>query len=221
MVSYLLFELMKLTRNSIRYILISLLDVSLVYVICEHFGFSGVIASVVCGMFFSYSMDKMKRTAAVIDPENFYGDFWEIIESILNSVLFVMIGLLVLNMKLSPYAAVLVPAALLILIFSRAIGVLVSTILTGKKIPGNYSLPEFVVLMTWSALKGGLSMALAIETAEYLPEGIYTIFSNVAYVTIFFTVLVQGLTVKRVYFGLEKQKANRLSKSNTAERKQS
>ena len=221
MVSYLLFELMKLTRNSIRYILISLLDVSLVYVICEHFGFSGVIASVVCGMFFSYSMDKMKRTAAVIDPENFYGDFWEIIESILNSVLFVMIGLLVLNMKLSPYAAVLAPAAILILVFSRSIGVLVSTILTGKKIPGNYNLPEFVVLMTWSALKGGLSMALAIETAEYLPESIYTIFSNVAYVTIFFTVLVQGLTVKRVYFGLEKQKAKRLSKSNTAERNQS
>ena len=212
LVSYILFSLMKLTRDPVKYILISLLDVSAVYVICEHFGFSGVIASVVCGMFFSYSMEKMKRTVTVVDPENFYGDFWEIIESILNSVLFVMIGLLVLNMKMSPWAPIIVPAALIILILSRGAGVLVSTILTGKKIPGNYNLKEFVVLMTWSALKGGLSMALAIETAEYLPDKVYQIFSNVAYTTIFFTVLVQGLTIKKVYFALEKHKADRLSR---------
>ena len=140
LVSYVFFRLMKLTRNPVRYILISLLSVSSIYAICEHFGFSGVIASVVCGMYFSYSMDKIKRTAAVIDPENFYGDFWEIIESILNSILFVMIGLLVLSMKLSPFAVIVIPASLLILILSRANGVFVSTILTGKKIPGNYDL---------------------------------------------------------------------------------
>ncbi|MCR5249888.1 MAG: sodium:proton antiporter [Lachnospiraceae bacterium] len=216
-VSYVLFRLMKLTRNPVRYILISLLDVSSVYVICEHFGFSGVIASVVCGMYFSYAMGGIKRNAAVIDPENFYGDFWEILENILNSILFVMIGLLVLDMKLSVFTAVVIPAGLLILVFSRGAGVLVSTILTGKKIPGNYDLGEFVVLMTWSALKGGLSMALALETAEYLPPEVYVIFTNVAYVTIFFTVLVQGLTVKRVYFALEKHKANRLSKRKISE----
>lgn len=220
LVSYVFFRLMKLTRNPVRYILISLLSVSSIYAICEHFGFSGVIASVVCGMYFSYSMDKIKRTAAVIDPENFYGDFWEIIESILNSILFVMIGLLVLNMKLSPFAIVVIPASLLILILSRANGVFVSTILTGKKIPGNYDLGEFVILMTWSALKGGLSMALALETAEYLPDNVYQIFTNVAYVTIFFTVLVQGLSIKRVYFALEKHKALRLSKRDNKERVQ-
>jgi len=220
-VSYILFSLMKLTRDPVRYILISLLDVSSVYVICEHFGFSGVIASVVCGMFFSYSMDKMKRTIVVVDPENFYGDFWEIIESILNSVLFVMIGLLVLNMHISSFAVIVIPASLMILILSRAVGVLVSSLLTGRTIPGNYSLQEFVILMTWSALKGGLSMALAIETTEYLPENVYQIFTNVAYTTIFFTVLVQGLSIKKVYFALEKHKAERLSRRNTVERKNS
>jgi len=209
-VSFLLFRLVKLTRDPIRYILISLLDVASVYMICEHFGCSGVIASVVCGMYFSYSMDKIKRTATVIDPENFYGDFWEIIENMLNSVLFVMIGLLILNMNVSVYAPVVIPAALCILIVSRAIGVFISTVLTGKKIPGNYNMTEFVVLMTWSALKGGLSMALAMETLEYLPKDVGQIFTNVTYATIFFTVLVQGLTIKNVYFALEKHKAKRL-----------
>ena len=209
-VSFLLFKLMELTRDPVRYILISLLDVASVYMICEHFGFSGVIASVVCGMYFSYSKDKIRRKAVVVDPENLYENFWEIIENMLNSVLFVMIGLLVLNMTVSSYAAAAVPLAILILIVSRAIGVFISTVLTGKKIPGNYNMGEFVTLMTWSALKGGLSMALAIETVDYLPENISELFTNVTYVTIFFTVLVQGLTVKRIYFALEEHKAKRL-----------
>ncbi len=210
-ISWLLFKLMKLTRDPVKYILISLLDVSLVYIICEHLGFSGVIASVVCGMFFSYSMDSIERSVQVIDPHNFYGDFWEILESILNSVLFVMIGMLVLNFSISRHAPIVIPAALIILILSRAIGVFISSILTRNNIPGNYNLKEFVVLMTWSALKGGLSLALAIETEQYLSVDVFNIFMNVAYVTIFFTVLVQGLTVKNVYFSLEKHKAERIA----------
>ena len=209
-VSWLLFKLMTITRDPVKYILISLLDVSSVYIICEYLGFSGVIASVVCGMYFSYSMDKMERSVMVIDPHDFYRDFWEILESILNSALFVLIGMLVLNIRISSFAPVVIPFSLLILLMSRAIGVLISSILTGNSIPGNYSLKEFVTLMTWSALKGGLSLALAIETGEYLSSDVYRIFINVTYVTIFFTVLVQGLTVKKVYFALEKHKARRL-----------
>lgn len=209
-ISWILFRLLKLTRDPVKYILISLLDVSAVYMICEHLGFSGVIASVVCGMFFSYSMNKIERSVIVVDPHNYYGDFWEIIENILNSVLFVMIGLLALDINISRYAPIVIPVSIMILILSRAIGVFISSILTKNDIPGNYSLKEFVILMTWSALKGGLSLALAFGTAEYLDNEVYNIFINVTYVTIFFTVLVQGLTVRRVYFALEKHKADRL-----------
>lgn len=216
-VSYVLFKLMVLTRDPVRYILISLLDVSAVYIICEKLGFSGVIASVVCGMYFSYAMGKMERRVKVVDPAEYYKDFWEIIESILNAVLFVMIGLLVLDIDVSTYVAIIVPAAIVIIILSRAVGVLISSLLTGKKnIPGNYNLFEFVTLMTWSALKGGLSLALAFGTKEYLSPEVYDIFINVTYVTIFFTVLVQGLTIKKVYFGLEKMKATRMQKMSMA-----
>lgn len=211
-VSFLLFKLMELTRDPVRYILISLLDVSAVYMICEHLGFSGVIASVVCGMYFSYAMGKMERRVKVVDPKEYYEDFWEILESILNAILFVMIGIMALNIRVSRFAYIVVPAAIVLIIISRAIGVFISSILTGKRIPGNYNLMEFVTLMTWSALKGGLSLALAIETAEYLAPEIFDIFVNVTYVTIFFTVLVQGLTVKKVYFALEKHKAERIKR---------
>ena len=209
-VSFLMFQLVKISRDPIRNILIAVLDVFLVYVICEHFGFSGVLASVICGFYFSYKMDKIKRLENVVDPHHFYEYFWEILEGILNSALFVMIGLVVLGTSVSRYVAIIVPVALLALILSRAGGVTISTVLTGHNIPGNYNLPEFVALMTWSALKGGLTLALALETEEYLPQPVFLIILNIAFATIFFTVLVQGLTVRRVYNGLEKLKAKRL-----------
>lgn len=213
-VSFLLFKLMEVTRDPIKYILISLLDVSLVYIICEHLGFSGVIASVVCGMYFSYAYSKIERRVKVIDTRDLYKDFWEIMESLLNAVLFVMIGLLVLNIEVSKYVFILVPAAIIANVCARSFGVAVSSILTGKKnIPGNYNVFEYVTLMTWSALKGGLSLALAFGTKEFLPKDVYDIFINVTYVTIFFTVLVQGLTVKNVYFALEKHKTARMIKN--------
>ena len=211
-VSFIMFQLVRISKDPIRNILIAVLDVFLVYIICEHFGFSGVLASVICGFYFSYKMDKIRRLETVVDPHSFYDHFWEILEGILNSALFVMIGLVVLGTPLSKYILIIAPVALVSLLISRACGVTVSTVLTGHNIPGNYNLPEFVALMTWSALKGGLSLALALETAEYLPQPVYEIFLNVAFVTIFFTVLVQGLTVRRVYGGLEKHKAKRLSR---------
>ncbi|MCR5098132.1 MAG: sodium:proton antiporter [Lachnospiraceae bacterium] len=209
-VSFLLFKLMEITRDPIKYILISLLDVSIVYLICEHLGFSGVIASVVCGMYFSRRFSKMERRAMVVDPRGFYKDFWEIMETLLNSVLFVMIGVMVFTVDVSSYAAIIIPAAIIIVVLVRAFGVMVSTLINGEKnIPGNYDLFEYVTLMTWTALKGGLSLALAISTEEFLPPDIYDVFINVTYAIIFFTVLVQGLSVKKVYFALEKHRLDR------------
>jgi CPA1 family monovalent cation:H+ antiporter len=154
-------------------------------------------------------MDRIDRRVKVIDPKEYYKDFWEILESILNATLFVMIGLMALDISVCRYAYIVVPAGIMILLISRGAGVFLSSVLTGRSIPGNYNLKEFVVLMTWSALKGGLSLALAMSTAEYLAPDIYNLFINVTYVTIFFTVLVQGLTIKNVYFKLEKHKSDR------------
>ncbi len=212
LVSFGMFQLIRISKDPIRNIIIALLNVFFVYMICEHFGFSGVLASVICGFYFSYKMDKLKRVQTVIDPHDFYENFWEILEGILNSVLFVMIGLVVLSTPVSSYALMVVPVALICLILSRAGGVTISTVLTGHNIPGNYNLPEFVTLMTWSALKGGLSLALALEVEEYLSRPVYEIILNVTFATIFFTVLVQGMTVRKVYLGLEKLKARRLSR---------
>ncbi len=215
-VSFILFRLVKRTKNPVMHIMISILDVSLCYAICEHFGFSGVIASVICGMYFASQLDKISSRRAVCDPENIYGIFWESAESILNAVLFVMIGLSLLSAELSSSILILIPSAIIIVIISRFTGVGISGLCIGRTIPGGYSLPEFVMLMTWSALKGGLSLALAMGTKEFLPPDVYLIFLNAAYITIFFTVIVQGLTTKKVYLRIEKHKAARLRRQSEA-----
>lgn len=212
-VSFLMTKLMALSRDPVRHILISLLTVSMVYGICEHFHFSGVIASVVCGMFVAAQRGKMEGRIRVEDPHERYEDFWEVSEGILNAVLFVMIGLSLLALELSPFIWALIPMTILMVVLSRFGGVLCSGLFLGKKVPGNYNLPEFVMLMTWSALKGGLSLALAMSTKSILPPQLYSIVLNVAYITIFYTVIVQGLTMKKVYYRIEAHKANRAGRS--------
>ena len=210
-VSFILFSFLRLTKDPIKHILISLTDVMLVYVICEHMGFSGVIASVVCGMCFAYMRSKINRQLAVQDSEKLYEHFWEVTDGVLNAVLFMLLGLSVMNIKLSNQIIIILPMAIVIVIISRYVGVRTCTFfMERKRIPGNYTSREFAMLMTWSALKGGLSLALALGTKELLSNEIYLIVLNTTYITIFFTVLIQGLTTKQVYRAIEKKKNNRI-----------
>ena len=210
-ISFVLFKLVKMTNEPIIHILISLLDVSLSYVICEHFGFSGVIASVVCGMYFSYGMNKIKRWKEVVDSKELYEDFWHVIETLLNSVLFVLVGLSIVSMNLNLEILMIIPIAILLNLFARYVGVSISTMFLKKeKIPSKYSFKEFVMLSTWTGLKGGISLALLLSVKDELPEIAYLILLNVTIVTILFTTIVQGLTTNKVYKYIEKIKEKRI-----------
>lgn len=218
-VSFLLGKLLGFTRSPAKHIMISLLDVATVYLICEHFGFSGVIASVVCGMYFAYVMHKISRKRTVDDPNDIYSSFWEVADVVLNSMLFVMIGVSLLDIQFSVYLPFIVPVSILCVVLSRFMGVSLSTLFVGKKkIPSSYSLLEFVTLMTWSALKGGLSLALAMSTSEFLEPELYLLVLNTTYVTIFFTVIVQGLSVKLGYRKIEEHKARRMRRESLTEK---
>ena len=212
-VSFLLFELFKRSRKPMNHIFISLFAVSSIYVICEGWGFSGVIASVICGMYFSYATEKISRYRQVVDPGDTYAQFWDSIDGILNSVLFVLIGISVVRLPLLQNLWIIAAAAVVIGLGSGAAGVALPALLSPDRvIPGGYSLWEFVALMTWSALKGGLSLALVLSTRAFLKPELYNILLDAAYVTIFFTVVVQGLTTKRVYRLIERHKARRIQK---------
>lgn len=197
-VSAVCFLLIRATKDPIKHILISMFAVALSYYICEEYGFSGVIASVVCGIYFSTMMDKYKATNADMDPSDYYKDFWKIIDTFLNYVLYVLIGLSFVFLIKIKYIVVIAIAAVLFNIIARFIGVWISTMACGQ-LPQGYRIETFTALMTWSGLKGGLCLALAISAADFLPSDVYPFILFVTYVTILFTTVVQGLTVGRLY----------------------
>lgn len=215
LVSYVLHKLLRKTNNPILHILISLLDVSLSYVICDDFGFSGVISSVVCGMYFSYQDKKIERWKEVVDSKELYSDFWNIMENLLNSMLFVLVGFSILSMKMSSLILVFVPIAIILNLLSRYTGVRVATLLIGNKnIPSKYDANEFSLLLTWSGLKGGLSLALALTTKAILPIESYEIILNIIMITILFTTIVQGLIVGKMYKYIESKKEKRYTEKS-------
>lgn len=210
-VSFVLFKLLRATDNPMFHIFISLLDVTSAYLICERLGCSGVIASVVCGLYFSRNMAKNEEWRRVVDPKDWYEDFWHVADTMFNSVLFILIGLAVWNVPKHRYLILLILSAVAINFIARYAGVGISSLIIGrKKIPNRYSIGEFTMLMTWSALKGGLSLALAISTREFLPEDAYQVILIMTCVTMYFTIVVQGLTTGKVFSMVEKWKADRV-----------
>jgi len=197
-ISVVFFKLLEITEDPIKHIIISLIAVILCYTLCEHFGFSGAIASVICGIFFSSKHDVYKEKNPDVDKCDWYDDFWKIVDTLMNYVLYVMIGLsfvYVVNVK---NAIIIAAAVIVINLIARFIGVFVSSVLVRNN-PGNYSNKNLTLLLTWSGLKGGLCLALGMSTGNYLPVNVYNYFLIVCFGIICFTTIVQGLTVSKVY----------------------
>ncbi len=69
---------------------------------------------------------------------------------------------------------------------------------------------EFTTLLTWSGLKGGLSLALALTLKGVLNSSEYLIIVNTVLVTILFTTIVQGLTIGKVYKEIERKREEKV-----------
>ena len=198
--SYILFRLIKYTKNPNMHILISLLNVSFCYLVCEDFGFSGVISAVVSGIYFSYQNKKCERWKKVVDPSNLYTDFWNIIDELLNKSLFVLIGLSAFLIPISPKIIWIIPIAIIVNFISRYLSVKVTGTIIGKSdIPNNYTIKSFTKLMTICAMRGGISLAMAFTTINLIGENDYTTVLNVTIITILFTTIINGLLIPVIY----------------------
>lgn len=206
-VSFICFRLIRETKDPIKHIMISMFAVALAYCICEHCGFSGVIASVVCGIYFSTMMDHYKAENKDLDPSDYYKDFWKVIDTFLNYLLYVMIGLSFVFVTRIHHLILIALAAIVINVVARFIGVLISAIAC-KQVPDGYHIKPFTILMTWSGLKGGLCLALAMSAVDFLPGEAYAFILYVTCITILFTTIVQGLTVGGLYKAIQEHKFN-------------
>ncbi|PKM44473.1 MAG: sodium:proton antiporter [Gammaproteobacteria bacterium HGW-Gammaproteobacteria-1] len=147
---------------------------------------SGPIAVVVAGLL----IGNQGRLLAMSDTTREHLDsFWELLDEILNAVLFVLIGLELLVLSFSGEYLLAAALAIPIVLLARLVSVGLPIGLMRKS--RQFS-PWVVTLMTWGGLRGGISVALALS----LPSGPERdLILAVTYVLVVFSILVQGLTL--------------------------
>lgn len=200
------FLMFRFTKNKTLGIFISLLSVSLSYAVCEACGFSGAIASVVCGIMFSALRSRFSNEEN--DDAEAFDCFWETLDSLFNSILYVMLGISFVRILQMEHVILLSLVAIAANLIARAGSLSLSSLVMGR-IPDGYDRLNFIKLLTWGGLRGGLSVALAMSTKEMLPENIYYIILGGTYAVVFFTTVIQGLTMKPVYNRINRSVAKR------------
>lgn len=191
------FPIFRKTEDTNRQIFTSLLAVALAYVLCEHFGFSGAIACVVCGILFSALRNREEQKGTPLNLEQF-DIFWEVLDSLLNSILYVILGLSFLHILQMPHVLILSLITIIANFIGRAGSLGVTSLFMGK-LPDGYDKTNFIKLLTWGGLRGGLSVALAMSTQNMVDTEIYYILLGGTYAIVFFTTIIQGMTMPKVY----------------------
>lgn len=196
------FPIFSHTKDESRQIFTSLLAVSLAYVLCEAFGFSGAIASVVCGVLFSALRNRSEQKGAPLMLEQF-DIFWGILDTLLNSILYVMLGLSFIHILQMPHVLLLSVLAVAANLIGRTGSLGAASLFIGP-LPDGYRKGQFIRLLTWGGLRGGLSVALAMSTQGIVPDEIYHVILGGTYAVVFFTTIVQGMTMRRVYENIQR-----------------
>jgi CPA1 family monovalent cation:H+ antiporter len=158
------------------------------YWVAQHLHVSGPLAMVVAGII---TGNKVKDESISDESRDYLGKFWELIDEILNAVLFLLIGLEMLIIKINPVIFLIGLITIVIVLAARYISVLFPILLLRYKIRFEQ---HAVVILTWGGLRGGLSVALALSLTENMHRDEFVLMT---YIVLVFSILVQGLTIGR------------------------
>jgi len=159
---------------------------------------SGPIAIVCAGLL----IGNHGRSFAMSEKTRHHLDtFWELVDEILNALLFVLIGLevLVLTFTREFLLAGLIAIPAILLARWLSVGVPITVLRRWRKFS-----PGVVSIMTWGGLRGGISVALALSLP---PSRERAIILAITYVIVVFSILCQGLTLKRLVQWILKRSA--------------
>ena len=119
--------------------------------------------------------------------------FWELVDEILNAVLFLIIGLEVMVLSFSPTLWTAGVTLALVVLASRMVAVAGPITLLRRS--GNEFHPHAIKILTWGGLRGGISVALALSIPASAERDLIV---SVTYVIVVLSILVQGLTIGRL-----------------------
>ena len=169
-------------------VLITLALVIAGYRVASHWHLSGPLAMVVAGLM----MGNQGRTFAMSEKTREHLDtFWELVDEILNAVLFLLIGLELFILDLSGQALAVGVVLIVVVLAARFVAASIPvTLLKGRR---EFS-PGVIRILTWGGLRGGISVALALGIPKDIPHREVILVAT--YVVVVFSIAVQGLTLK-------------------------
>ncbi|VAX12672.1 Na+/H+ antiporter, NhaP family [hydrothermal vent metagenome] len=183
---YLVFSMLRQVDNYQVEVLLTLALVMGGYALANALHISGPLAMVVAGLIIGNhgrSLAMSEKTRAHLDM------FWELVDGVLNAVLFVLIGMeiLVLHFRGEYLLAALVIIPIVLVARYVSVGIPVTLLR-----PFRTFSPHVLEILTWSGLRGGISVALALS----LPLGVERdVILAITYAVVVFSILIQGLTI--------------------------
>jgi len=170
-------------------VLITLAVVMGGYTLAHYIHVSGPLAMVVAGLITGNHgkvLGMSDITAGYVDK------FWELIDEILNAILFVLIGLELLLLEIN-YTILIVSVIFIgISLGARYISVLIPSFAIRSK---EKITQKTIMILTWGGLRGGISIALALSIQPEFGKNLWVTFT---YVIVCFSILVQGMTVGKL-----------------------
>jgi CPA1 family monovalent cation:H+ antiporter len=166
--------------------LITLALVSGLYALAQRLGASGPLAVVAAGLLVGHRAPKDAMTDTT---RRYVTTLWTLIDEILNSVLFLLIGLEVLVLTFAPGTLAIALAAIPIVLLARLIAVSAPILL----FPWSKRLSmRNVPFLTWAGGRGGIAVALALALPN---DPAKPVILAATYAVVLFTLIVQGSTV--------------------------
>lgn len=156
------------------------------YSVAGYLHISGPLAMVVAGII---TGNKVKDGILSHASRDYLVKFWELIDEILNAVLFLLIGLEMLSIKVNTTVLIIGGISIVVVLMARLVSVFFPIFLLRYKIKFE---KHAVAILTWGGLRGGLSVALALSLS---PEMHRDEFLLITYMIVVFSILVQGLTI--------------------------
>ena len=170
-------------------VLISIAIVMGGYLLASLLNISGPLAMVVAGIIIG---NKGMEEAMSDITRDYLKKFWELIDEMLNAILFILIGFEILIISLKGSLLWISLIAIPVILFARWLSVALPIFILSFKTTFE---KNSIAILTWGGLRGGISVALALS----LPESMHRQeFLSVTYTVVVFSILVQGLTIGKL-----------------------
>ena len=171
-------------------VIITLATVMVGTLIAQKFHLSAPLAMVAAGLV--VGNDTVRDSAMSETTETYVDKFWELLDILLNALLFVLIGMemLVLSFKTEYVIAGLL--AIPLVLICRYLSLLIPIKFFEKRLD---FVPKTNLVMTWGGLRGGISIALALGLSDEMHRDAFLV---ITYIVVVFSIIGQGLTVEKL-----------------------